>query len=126
MYHFPQFHPSVTLLLAWLYEHSNALLNASTLLGGQSARRRTERVVNDILTDGHFSRRRMNELLWLHGLLTLENVADPDSDEAAFFGAIDPADPVVYEICALADGLGDRLDPLQHNQAQPTHGRKAA
>ena len=43
-------------------------------------------------------------------LLMLEHVHDPDRIEAGRFALIDPASPVVEEICLLADGLNARLE----------------
>ena len=57
------------------------------------------------------------ELWWLHGLLTLKNVHDIESEEAARFSLIDPADPRVAEICALADALHEQIDELASEPA---------
>lgn len=106
------FHPAIALLLAWVYENGDALINASLLLGGLPACRRTARLVADLMSDGQLTRRHVRELKVLHGLLSLEHVCYPHRDESVHFAAIDPADPVVHEICMLSDGLSDRIGGL--------------
>ena len=126
MFHVSNLHPAVAMLLAWIFEYREALLNASMLLGGPPAQRRAARLLADILSNGEVNRRLIAELSWLHRLLTLEHASDPDRDEAVYFAAIDPADPVVYELCILADGLGDRLESIQDENARRKGLPKAA
>lgn len=120
------FHPAIALLLAWVYENGDALINASLLLGGLPAHRRTARLVAELKSAGHLSRRHVRELKVLHELLTLENVADPDRDESVYFAAIDPADPVVSDICMLSDNLGNLIECLPADLSSAiTSGRAA-
>lgn len=126
MFPISQLHPAVTMLLAWVFQHHDALLNASILLGGQPAHRRTARVLAELLTNHEVTRRVVCELSQLHRLLTLERVDDPDSEEAIFFAEIDPADPVVYDLCALADGLGHRLEAIRDESDRGMRMAKAA
>lgn len=126
MFHVSNFHPAVTMLLAWVFEYRDALMNASMLLGGPPAQRRAARLLADILSNGDVNRRLIAELSWLHRLLTLEHVSDPNRDEAVYFAAIDPADPVVYDLCILADGLGDRLEAIHDENARGKGLPKAA
>lgn len=120
------FHPAIALLLAWVQENGDALVNASLLLGGLPAGRRTARLVADLMSDGQLTRRHVRELKVLHGLLSLENVADPDRDESVYFEAIHPADPVVYDICRLSDGLGERIESLPADLSQTVSAERAA
>nr|WP_245243317.1 hypothetical protein [Pararhodobacter sp. SW119] len=90
---------------------------AAKLLGGPAAARRCDRLVVDINESVGMTARIRRELDWLHGLLTLENVYDIESDEAFCFALIDPADACVEEICVLADLLRDEIDALP----APTH-----
>lgn len=126
MFHFPQFHPALAMLIAWFSENSDALLNASTLLGGLPAHRRTARLISELLTDATLTRRQMLELTKLLDLLKLENVGDPDSIEAECFSDIDPADPVVYDLCMLADGLEVRLEALREATGRERNEAEAA
>ena len=70
----------------------------------------------------------IRELEALHALLTLTHVGDPERDECAFFAALDPADPVVEEICLIADALESTLDALGVVSAPSTlaHARPSA
>lgn len=54
-------------------------------------------------------------------ILSLEHVDDFDRPEAGYFAAIDPADPVVANICLLTDGLRAALadSALVHATARP-------
>lgn len=126
MFHVSSLHPAVQMLLAWIFEHRDALASASMLLGGTPAQRRTARFLEELMNNGEMTRRILSDLSWLHGLLTLERVADPDTEEAICFAEINPEDPVVYEICALADGLADRLEPVRAEHDRKGRFQKAA
>lgn len=99
-------------LQSFLSEHRDALLCASELLGGPTSARRCARILMEGSTATAVTARIRRELSWLHGLLALNHVHDLDSQEAACFAEIDPADPRVEEICALADALLHELDDL--------------
>ena len=58
------------------------------------------------------SAQHVRDLVGLHRLLSLDAVDDPDSLEASLFAEIDPASPIVEEICLLTDALRDRLEAL--------------
>lgn len=104
-------------LQTFMLDHAAAFHCAAKLLGGPSATRRCARLLSDIGTAVAPTRRLRRELDWLHGLLTLENVHDIESEEAARFSLIDPADPRVAEICALADALRDQIEGLASKPA---------
>ncbi|MEQ3672352.1 hypothetical protein [Pseudophaeobacter sp.] len=55
------------------------------------------------------SRRTAGLLKQLREILFLEHVDDPGRIESGVFAAIDPADPVVEDICLLAEGLAQAL-----------------
>lgn len=55
----------------------------------------------------------MSEFDWLHGLLTLQNVGNPDSIEALCFCGIQPESPVVWEICLLSEALAEHIDVVR-------------
>ncbi len=74
----------------------------------------------------HRTMRAFSELL---NLLMLEHVHEPWRIEAARFAQIDPASPVVEEICLLADGLEEALVSYREAVATETlldTGRAAA
>lgn len=99
-------------LARFLLEHAEPLLNAAAHLGGRPAVRRTARLLEGMAAARRVSPRLRRELVGLHRLLTLQSVDDPESLEAGHFADIDPASPLVVEICRLSDGLRTRLKAL--------------
>ncbi len=61
------------------------------------------------------SRRLSRQLVTLHQLLTLHNVHDPKRVEAAYFAEIDPASPIVEDICLLSEALTDVIYRLNND-----------
>jgi hypothetical protein len=118
---------AVLQLLSWLNDHGDALHSACQLLGGASRASRTARLLEDLRANPQITERVRRELRILHGLLALEHVHDPDREEHGFFAEIDPADPVVYEICALTDGLEGHLAACdaEHQPQAPARPRAA-
>ena len=114
--------PSATReLRAFFDEHHDALLNAAALLGGPPGVRVAQTVDDGLRDVGAPSRRTMQALDDLLDLFMLEHVHDPDRIEAGRFALIDPASPIVGEICLLADGLDDALDAYRTvPHVQPT------
>ena len=106
----------------------DALLSASDLLGGAGARRRTGRLLRDLAAAPRLTRRLRGELVAQHRLLSLQEVADPDRDEAAHFALIDPASPVVEDLCLLTDELTALLERLaaSDDEAAPLPLRQVA
>jgi hypothetical protein len=94
-------------LRTYVSDHRAALLNAAALIGGQYGVRLARAVVDGLDDDEVLSRRSLTALDDLLDLLMLENVDDLDSIVSAHFATIDPSNPVVEEICLLADGLSD-------------------
>jgi glyoxylase-like metal-dependent hydrolase (beta-lactamase superfamily II) len=88
-------------------ENAEALCCASALLGGKKAEARTRRLINEIGMAAPMSQRLLRELDALEDLLALRHVDDFDREEAEYFAMIDPASPVVEEICLLLDRLRD-------------------
>lgn len=89
--------------------HQEALHNAATLLGG-----RRGAVIVTVILDGLAaqtipSRRVIRAVYELRDLMTLVNVDDFDAEESARFAQIDPASPVVAELCLLTDGFCDAI-----------------
>ena len=87
----------------------DALQHAADLLGGSEGRRLVHDLAGALQHRLVVTPRARRLAERLHDLLTLQNVHDETGDEAVFFSRIDPADPVVEQICLLADGLGHAL-----------------
>ncbi len=99
-------------LQAFFHEQGEALQNASVLLGGQPALRRTQRLFDAVASNGQISSRLHRDLVSLYHLLSLQNVHDFDRVEAAHFADLDPASPETEVICLLCDQLFDQLRAL--------------
>lgn len=129
----PRFHPidipidarpepsELAPIRAFLAEQENALIHAAALLAGDSGKRLVNSLSDrrDYLTNCRSTRRKLDDL---RAILFLEHVHDDSRAEAGLFALIDPDDPVVADICLLADGFnnalvrsGLRID-LQQNQ----------
>jgi hypothetical protein len=112
MFHFA-ISAAVMQLFVYLSEHRDGLENAAALLGGPDAARRVRALHAAIsVPQPRFTRWISRELLALHRLLSLDDVADFDSPAAFHFSLVEPADPVVAEICRLTDGLRDCMRAL--------------
>lgn len=112
MKHFTPIQPQLLALSSFLVEHADALQNAARLLGGAKAVKHVTEIINDLPEQRALPRRLACKLEGLRALLTLENVSDFDSVEAEYFAQIDPADPVVSEICWLTDQFTTYLEDL--------------
>lgn len=112
-------------LRAYLGEHRDGLFDAAALLGGQNGVRLAQSVLDDIDTLGTPTRCTMRALDDLLDLLMLEHVHDPNRIEACRFASINPASPVVEEICLLADGLADATTNYR-GSFETTHAQKVA
>ena len=113
----------IDLVRGFLGQHSEALAQAADLLGGPAAEGRARRLAGAVARAPRLSPALRRELEVLHALLSLEDVADLDGVEAACFAAIDPASPLVEEVCLLTDELTrllDELDRLAEEAAPPT------
>ncbi|WP_102227145.1 hypothetical protein [Acidimangrovimonas sediminis] len=100
-------------LRIFMSNHLNGLRDAAGLLAGQ----RGVRLVETIADRLHNDTTRIARATWLAirdllGILTLEHVHDERRPEAGFFARIDPADPVVEEVCLLTDGLRAALEKV--------------
>ena len=92
-------------LRRFLQEQMEPLSNSALALAGRKGGRIVDDIRKEILQPGPLSRRTQQKLAELLAILSLENVHDETFDEAACFAMIDPADPIVEEICLLTDGL---------------------
>ncbi|MCE6950707.1 hypothetical protein LAZ29_07175 [Cereibacter sphaeroides] len=117
--------PAGLLLLRAFFDREQvALLAASDLLGGPSWRDRVMRLAARVAEATRATLLLRRELAALQRLLALDAVDDPDGDAAGCFAAINPADPVVHELCRLSEAFSEVLDALDNlNEAPP---RRAA
>lgn len=89
--------------------HSEALQNASVLLGGTPAVKATSALIDDVCGAPALSRRLQQGLVRLHDLLSLEHVHDLNRPESLYFADLDPAAPYVEDLCLLAESFQDVL-----------------
>lgn len=97
---------------------SEALLHASSLLGGKPGLHCLQALIDDLEIQPKLTRRMERNLIRLHKLLTLQNVHDLDRIEAHYFAEIDPATPVVEELCLLSDEFTEHLQEYLAVQAE--------
>ncbi|HEY9040059.1 MAG TPA: NAD(P)-dependent oxidoreductase [Roseovarius sp.] len=93
----------------FFHEHDVAMLNAAAMLGGPTAHRRCLRLLVSVAESVVLSKALKHELVWLHRLIMLEFVGDPEREETARFAVLDILDPRVEEICLQADQLYELL-----------------
>lgn len=105
----PSRDPALAVTRTFFHEHGSAMLNAAALLGGPTAHRRCLRLLSKISESSALTRALRQELVWLHRLVCLDLVGDPETEETARFAMIDLQDPRVEEICLEADRLYDLL-----------------
>ncbi|SNT74289.1 hypothetical protein [Paracoccus seriniphilus] len=101
--------PALVATRTFFDEHATAMLNAAALLGGPTAHRRCLRLLSGVSESSSLTRALRHELVWLHRLVCLDLVGDPETEETARFAMIDLLDPRVEEICIEADSLYDLL-----------------
>jgi len=88
-----------------------ALRNAAALLGGQRAVQEADRLFDDLTAHakiGIHARRRLERMM--RRLELDEDIVSED----VLFEAINPFDPVVDQLCLLADGLRHASDEANH------------
>jgi len=103
---------SFTDLRQFIGDYQPALANAASLLAGRKGLRLVDLIVDGLQHRLAPSPRTMHALNELLSILSLGSVHDEMSDESGFFAMLDPADPIVSEICLLTDGLRDVLQAV--------------
>ncbi|MCD1625704.1 MAG: hypothetical protein ACU0B7_07745 [Paracoccaceae bacterium] len=100
---------------------SDALFHASRLLAGSPGAKCVTRIVDALSKAEPLTRATKKDLQAMLDIFSLELVDDFYRPEAGYFAAIDPADPVVADICLLTDGLREALaeSALLHATARP-------
>jgi len=110
--------PPIFPIHAFIETHQGALQNAAYLLSGSAGASLVNNITDTLSREWVPSRRTIGLLSDLKNILFLEHVDDPDRIESGCFAAIDPTDPVVEEICLLADGLAEALRTVSNASAQ--------
>lgn len=118
--------PSLRDLRVFAAEHANALVNAAALLAAAPGVRTALAALDGLGEPGRLTARTMRTLDQLVDILMLEHVHDPDRFESVCFAALNPSDPVVEEICLLADGLAAALEAYCDEASQPAAREAAA
>ncbi|TNC51101.1 hypothetical protein FHG66_05985 [Rubellimicrobium rubrum] len=117
-------------LRRFVADHAAGLRIAADLLGGKSHANAVDEIVDRLRHEPVPSRRTLRLLDELLLLMSLELVTDLESPEAEAFSLIDPADPIVAELCLLTDRLRATLaglpTPSQPRTMPSARGRQAA
>lgn len=96
-------------LRKFLWEHREGLAHAAALLAARRGVRLFTAISEALEQPGRITRRLHRHLLELRGILFLENVHDDPEGDYRGLQMLEPEDPVVPEICLLADGLNEAL-----------------
>lgn len=93
----------------FLAEHNEPLQNAALVLGGSLALRRVQHLFDHLVVSRELNRCVRQELVALHQVFNLQNVGGPERIETMLFAGIDPADPMVEDICLLSEQLAGHM-----------------
>lgn len=94
---------------AYFQDNDEALGHAAVLLGGRRGARLINAVRGALSHHRPFTRRLRRQLFELRNLLFLEYAYNDDWGDGTDFALFEPDDPIVPEICLLADGLEQAL-----------------
>lgn len=96
-------------LRAFLVEHDSVLGHTAVLLAARRGARLVNAIREGLDQPGPITGRLRCRLLELRGLLLLEHDHGEFWEAAGCFGKLDPEEPIVLELCLLADGLDENL-----------------
>lgn len=99
--------------------HGPALVNAATLIGGDTAGQRVLRLTTRLGEARRLTRHLAQELVDLHRLLLLDLPGDIEGGAYDLALLLDPASRQVEEICLLADRLQDLLGTIAGIEDDP-------
>ena len=99
--------------------HSEALQNASLLLGGKPALRASCDLIQDNCSSPTLTRRLTAGLVRLYKLLSLEHVHDSECPEWWYFADLNPAAAYVEDNCLLSEALKEILIRLDQKEEVP-------
>lgn len=89
--------------------HDAALGHAAVLLSDRHGARLLNAIRDSLDRPGPITRRLRRQLLRLRAILFLDHIQDQEWAHDGCFTLLDPEDPIVPELCLLADGLDDAL-----------------
>jgi hypothetical protein len=119
--------PALSDLRHFVDLYTGALYDAAALLAGARGVLIVDQIVEGMSEPDGPTSRTITALNNLRDILTLENVDDLTRPEAHFFMSIDPAEPIVEEICLLTDQLEAIMSDLATAcELQSSDGRAAA
>jgi len=98
-----------TTLRAQFDEHEAALGHAAVLLGGRRGARLINSIRESFAQPGPLTRYLLRNLHDLRSLLFFEHAYDENWGDEACFALLEPDDPIVSEICLLADIFDEML-----------------
>ncbi|MEP1592350.1 hypothetical protein [Sulfitobacter sp.] len=107
---YPNHTPALDALRAYVQDQRDGLLDAAELLGGPAGLRQALTAIDGLAQRDLPTARTLEACAGLLDLLKLEHVHDPSRIEAERFALIDPAWPIVEDICLLADGFQEVLE----------------
>lgn len=96
-------------LRRFLSEHREGLAHAAALLAERRGARLVAAISEALEQPGRMTRRLNRLLIELRGILFLDHTHDDPESDFGCLRMLEPEDPVVPEICLLADGLNDAL-----------------
>lgn len=96
-------------ILTLFAERYSAFWHVARLLGGYESARLVDRCVELLETEAMITNRVHIMLEQLLALLCLEDAGPKNRIRLGYFGVIDSSDPVLEEICLLADELRDAV-----------------
>ena len=96
-------------LRAFFSGHDEALGHVAVLLAGRRGARLVNAIRDGLDQRGQMTRRVQRLLLELRRILFLDHAHDDDWDDTGSIAMMEPDDPIVPEICLLADGLDEAL-----------------
>lgn len=96
-------------LREFLSHHDEALSHAAVLLAGRRGARLLDAIRDGLDQPGPITRRLRRLLLQLRAILFLEHAHSEEWEHEGCFALLEPEDPIVPELCLLADGFSDAL-----------------
>ncbi|SNT76950.1 hypothetical protein [Paracoccus seriniphilus] len=101
--------PQLDAVRAHFDKHGAALCNAAGLINGEAGTARVLRLMSGLREASRLDRAARRKLVELHRLLSLDPFGDDLEPDLSSWPLLDPASPVVEEICLLTDRLYDLL-----------------
>ncbi len=104
--------PSLNIVRHFFSEFGEATQNAILLLGGSDAHRRCLRLFTALREAKSLTRIHKEELVRLHSVLMLNASDESEDGQFDLFLDIHPSDPMVEDLCLLADRLCNLLQEI--------------